>query len=222
MSGRFPGGTLLMLTLTAPGVQVHHLPNGDPCPCTPPGGVALDEWNAGLGHRWNRFCQDLRRMLGEQFQYFKAAEVQSRGALHLHVPIRLVVGSTWNLPKIRRLAIAHGFGHSVDITPIRNEQGLRYVAKYVSKSASMRSSVPWRRIDQASGELRLTPTFKTWSASRSWGQTMASVKAEQATWAQVGGPAASAAGGPLAAGTAALDSYAIHYTSAPPPCEVGA
>ena len=222
-SGRLiPGGTLVMLTLTAPGVQQHYLPNGDPCPCTPAGGVSIAEWNAGLGHRWNRFCQDLRRHLGQNVQYFKATEVQARGALHLHVPMRLVVGSRLHLPTIRQMAIAHGFGHSVDVTAVRDEAGLRYVAKYVSKAAAMRSSVPWRKVDPASGELRLTPTYKTWSASRSWGLTMAAVREAQRTWAELGGNAVSAAGGTPAAGTAALDISASHYTSAPPPCEVGA
>jgi hypothetical protein len=137
--------------------------------------------------------------------------------------MRLVVGTRLHLPTIRRLAIAHGFGHSVDLTAVKNEAGLRYVAKYVSKAAAMRSSVPWRKIDQASGELRLSPTYKTWSASRSWGLTMAAVKQQQREWAQTGGSGAAPAAGTPAAGTAALDSYADSYTSIPtPPLEVAA
>jgi hypothetical protein len=219
-----PGGSIIMLTLTAPGDQVHYLPNGEPCPCTPAGGCDLAEWNAGLGHRWNRFCQDLRRLLGQQVQYFKATEVQARGALHLHVPLRLVLGTKLHLPTIRQLAISHGFGHSVDLTAVKNEAGLRYVAKYVSKSSAMRSSVPWRKLHQPTGELRLSPTYKTWSASRSWGLTMAAVKQQQREWALAGGGLDQPeAGGPPGAGTAPLDSNAIRYTTAStPPAEVAA
>lgn len=222
---RLPGGTIVMLTLTAPGDQVHHLPNGEACPCTPAGGVELAEWNANLGQRWNRFCQDLRRHLGQQIQYFKATEVQARGALHLHVPLRLVVGTQLHLPTIRAMAIAHGFGHSVDLRTVKNEVGLWYVAKYVSKASAMRSSVPWRKVDQDSGELRLTPTYRTWSASRQWGLTMAAVRQAQQEWAMAGGPPArcDSAGTAPAAGTAALDSSAIRYTTAPtPPVEAAA
>lgn len=212
-----------MLTLTAPGDQVHHLPNGERCPCTPEGGVDLAEWNGSLGHRWNRFCQDLRRHLGQQVQYFKATEVQARGALHLHVPMRLTLGTRLHLPTIRAMAIAHGFGHSVDLTAVKNEAGLRYVAKYVSKAAAMRSSVPWRKTDKATGEVKMSPTYKTWSASRSWGLTMAAVKLEQQQWAAGGGLAGPEAGGPPGAGTAPLDSNAIRYTTAPtPPIEAAA
>jgi hypothetical protein len=163
-------------------------------------------------------------LLDQQVQYFKATEVQDRGALHLHVPLRLVVGTRLHLPTIRKLAIAHGFGHSVDLTAIKNESGLRYVAKYVAKASAMRSSVPWRKVDQDSGELRLSPTYKTWSASRSWGLTMAMVKQQQREWVLAGGGLDQPeAGGPPGAGTAPLDSYAIRYTTAPtPPIEAAA
>jgi hypothetical protein len=215
-SGRYSAGTILLLTLTAPGDQVHHLPNGERCDCTPPGGIDLAEWNAGLGHRWNRFCQDLRRDLGQQVQYFKATEVQDRGALHLHVPLRLVVGTKVNLAAIRRLAISHGFGHSVDLRVVKNEAGLRYVAKYVSKASAFRPIVPWRRIDQATGEVRTWATYRTWTASRCWGKTMGQVKAEQIEFVRAGGADSAAAGSTPAAGTAALDSNAHRYTTAPP------
>ena len=211
LSGRLAGGQVHMLTLTAPGAKVHYLPNGEMCQCTKPGGElvgqVLEEWNAELGHRWNRFCQDLRRYFGRNVQYFKATEVQKRGALHSHVPFRLDAGVRWNLHEIRALAIKHGFGHEVDIRPNIDEKGMWYVAKYVSKAAGLRPTVPWRKVDQDTGEIHDTATYRCWTASRSWGTTMAAVKAAQAEWVRNGGVGAASAASP-----GALDPNALRYT----------
>jgi hypothetical protein len=204
-----------MLTLTAPGTRVHYLPNGEECACTPAGaemiGQALEEWNATLGHRWNRFCQDFRRLLGRQVQYFKATEVQSRGALHSHIPFRLDAGVRWQVSEIRALAIKHGFGHEVDVRTDINEMGMWYVAKYVSKAAGLRLTVPWRKVDQETGEILSSATYKCWTASRSWGSTMRAVKAEQARWVQAVGSAPEAA--PAAEEPGSLDHSAARYTA---------
>lgn len=214
LSGRLAGGQVHMLTLTAPGTKVHRLPNGQECPCTPAGGEMvgqnLEEWNAELGKRWNRFCQDLRRHLGRNVQYFKATEVQARGALHSHIPFRVDAGCRWNLAEIRALAIKHGFGHEVDIRTGIDEKGMWYVAKYVSKAAGLRQTVPWRKVDTTTGEILDSATYRGWTASRSWGSTMKAVKAEQARWVACGGGGGAASG----ASPGPLDPNASRYTTA--------
>lgn len=198
-----------MLTLTAPGDGLHAMPSGDICPCTDADGVDLAVWNGHVGPRWNRFCQALRRLLGVPVQYFRAVEVQSRGALHEHVLLRAPAGS-WRLSRrqiaaIRRLAIAHGYGHEVDLVRVQaGERAAGYVAKYAAKSTDQRSDVPWLYRDtgelgrgrawqdgayvtrdgtvEPRGKVR-RPGYRVWTASRRWGLTMAGCRAVQRAWA---------------------------------------
>lgn len=223
-SGMVTGVRGLFITLTAPGADVHYLPNGDPCPCTPPGGVDLATWNATAVARWNRLLRDLGRAIGahtweyverevldkysgtydtrryrrevSHLSYFRGTEPQKRGALHFHVMLRRTDGQPLQLraATLRRLAIKHGFGHSVDVQ--RLEPGhAAYVAKYVAKSADDRSGVRWpsvvtrrRRSTRwpTEGQMETVavfqkrPGFRTWVASRTWGRSMADVRAAQA------------------------------------------
>jgi hypothetical protein len=154
--------------------------------------------------------QELRRHLGEDVAYFKAAEVQRRGALHYHALLRgsgtLVIGKGY----LRALAVKHGFGHEVDVQPVEPRHW-GYVAKYASKAAGDRTDVPWRgkrwvggyryedHLDTGTGEvftLRVgtaerkqveayRATYRTWSASREWGDTMAYVRAAQGHWSAI-------------------------------------
>ena len=134
----------------------------DWCPCGE--GEPLDSrhligaWNEDLGLRWNRLITDLRRggaLEGgfEQFEgaeYFKAVEPQKRGALHLHVLIRLkaVWVETPALREwVRELAVHHGFGHQVDLQVIGmgdldHVKAARYVAKYVTKANASSTAAP--------------------------------------------------------------------------------
>lgn len=190
------------LTLTAPGDREHRIPGAErPCRCTPPGGVEMGAWNAGAGARFNRLMRDLRRLPGlESLEYFKAAEVQKRGALHFHVLVRLGEGGVLalSLEQLRELALKHGFGHEVDVQPV-DPKHVRYVAKYVAKAADQRPSVPWRRlrhkrvrlVDQH-GEIVVDrvdtwtdrhATYRTWSGSRRWGLAMRQIVADQAHYA---------------------------------------
>lgn len=142
--------------------------------------------------------------------YFKAAEVQRRGALHFHVLLRgpsaggrLVVEKS----SFRRLAVKHGFGHEVDVQAVQPKHW-GYVAKYASKAAGDRLDVPWRglrwvgghryeeHVDSFTGEVvtvrvgtaerRQVPscraTYRTWSASRRYGDSMGYVRAAQGHW----------------------------------------
>lgn len=113
-------------------------------------------------------------------EYFRAVEVQKRGALHLHVIVwsadPLVVG------QVQELALAAGFGCVLDVQPVAAHHA-HYVAKYSTKSVDQRDVVPWRRIVQVldvdTGELldlvNADPTFRTWSASQGWGLTVRDV-----------------------------------------------
>lgn len=220
ISGLHPGCVEWFLTLTAPGEDVHYLPNGERCPCTPPGGVDLAEWNATLGRRWNDFCTYVRRLLDDQaLQFFKGTEVQQRGALHIHAlirPSRPVKAPT--MKKLRAMAIHLGFGHAVDLQPVAREKHAWYVAKYVSKACDDRAHVPWARhgqvLDEETGELvaqlvRCDATYRPWSSSRHWGVTMRQVKAEQQRWVRERLAAAEGGGAPAAA---ALDTSTTRYT----------
>ena len=189
-SGLRVGRDGLFLTLTAPSWREHFLPDGSACKCTGGGCVDLDAWNATAGARFNRLMQDLRRHWELPAQYFKAAEVQRRGALHFHLLVRAGLPLALHKGVLRRLAIKHGFGHEVDVQAAQPSHAA-YVAKYVSKASDERRDVPWRgharteRVDPVTGELtkgrRVTyaATYRTWSASREWGDTMAWVRAAQ-------------------------------------------
>ncbi len=172
-------GDLLFLTLTAPGEKAHTDKFGRQCPCTPDEGVEVGEWNQGLPKRWNRFVEDVRRKLGIELEYLKSTEVQKRGALHLHVMARVVRPSPIRKASIRRLAIAHGFGHELELRELTGRGSVaahaRYCAKYVSKTVDERYSVPW-------GDEVGNPRMRAWTASRDWGVRMLDVKAEERGW----------------------------------------
>jgi hypothetical protein len=218
---RYPGSALLLLTLTAPSDADQHCRRHkgcdgrrheacDVCPCTPPGGVHVGEWNGQCSARWNRFIEQLRRETGLPVQYFRAAEVQRRGALHFHVLIRLPRsrGGVLSVDQLRRLAIAYGFGHSVDLAVVEDHRASLYVAKYVSKSCAARASMPWvhgRTGEVTDGHGR----YRCWTSSRHWGQSMTDVRAEQAAWWAVQAP------------TGPLDPSSQSYASMGPPPGVG-
>ena len=210
---RYPGATLLHLTITAPSEKDQHCrrhkgcdarrnESCDVCPCTPPGGVHLGKWNGTCSARWNRFLGQLRRQTGLKLQYFRAAEVQERGALHFHVMIRLPRsrGCVLSEAQIREIAMNYGFGHSVKLDPITDHKAAGYVAKYVSKSCADRAAMPW--VHRRTGEVTNGHgRYRCWTSSREWGQSMKDVRAEQAAWwaAQAGSapPAEQAPTGPL-------------------------
>lgn len=166
------------------------------CPCTGPAGTDVASWNARQGEMWTHLLRDLRLLLGG-LEYFRAVEVQDRGALHLHLLVRLtapVLVGRGLLQQVRALALRHGFGHSVDVQPVGSdgERSARlvawYLAKYVGKAAGARGEVPWRRrlireVDLLTGEVRarfVGPSgYRTWTASRRWGSSMGAVKAAQ-------------------------------------------
>lgn len=147
---------LLMVTLTAPGTRVHRTQRADKswvvCPCTAPGGVDLARWNAGAAMMWSRLWNNgIRRdpaFWWLRGAYFRATEVQDRGALHFHVLIRFpadLVIPPGGVAALRALAIAYGFGHSTDVREKDPGHGAYYAAKYVAKASNVRGGVPWAK-----------------------------------------------------------------------------
>ena len=107
---------IVFITLTAPGDELHGLPSGEVCACTPEGGINVAEWNAMARLKFSHFMLYLRRWYGV-IEYARGAEVQKRGALHFHVLLRvehvdrLLADYRKRDPHcpLRELAIARGF-----------------------------------------------------------------------------------------------------------------
>lgn len=188
-----PGERLYGVTLTAPGDRVHCERHKKcdatgvdcrACSCTPEGGVDLAVWNSFAGRRFSDFVNDLRRHGLADLQYCKGAECQERGALHFHLMMRTRGALTVQV--VRKWAKHHGFGHSVDVQLLSVGEAMRaarYCAKYVSKAVDERGSIPW--LDRSTGErCDGAPKYRTWSSSRSWGESMRSLKAIQRVYAE--------------------------------------
>lgn len=181
-SGVTMPGTVFFLTLTAPGDTPHKL-RGVWCPCTDEGGTDLATWNGECATRWNHFITDVRRSVGE-CEYFAAKEVQERGALHVHSLLRFTTPCRVRKSKLRALAIRHGFGHVLDLQELAPESAeftAGYLSKYVTKSATERERAPF--VHRQTGEVG-PGRWRTWTGSRAWGATMASVRAAQRAWWQ--------------------------------------
>jgi hypothetical protein len=150
----------------------------------------MADWNATLGARWNRFMQAVRRgeasakvrgvRQPQDVEYFRVYEVQKRGALHVHCPMvgRETETVVLSLRKLRALAIAHGFGHSLKWDPMTGgkHEAMKlggYVSKYVTKACDERAQVPWR----APGDNpNRGSRWRTWVSSRQWRCRMADVR----------------------------------------------
>lgn len=188
-SGYRSDGSLYFLTLTAPGEAAHGM--WDPgfirgtrpdCDCH--NSLPLGEWNASAGRRWNRLRTALRRHY-PQLEFFRAAELQERNALHHHLIVWTPEGSpVVDVLLVQRLALEAGYGCNTDLAPIvaGSRQHTYYVAKYVTKACDDRDDMPWviEVVDQDSGEVRRmqsTPTFRTWSRSHGFGVSMKAVRA---------------------------------------------
>jgi hypothetical protein len=165
----------------------------------------LGRWLGRCGECRRRLARGERKRRGclacpgdVKLVYFKGAETQARGALHFHWLVRRADGQPLRMrdADLRWLAIRHGFGHEVKAVPIADHHA-GYVAKYSSKAAAERSDVPWDglvrfehvKANHDTGEVlavvkgwrRSTrPSYRTWSKSRAWGDSMRVVRARQA------------------------------------------
>ena len=202
------------ITLTAPGDRQHFIRGQILCPCTPKGGVDLRVWNGQAASRFNRWKQDLERAYGVRFEHFRAVEAQGRGAIHYHLAVRAAAPVVIRKSKIRALAMKHGFGHEVDLQAVVDDRCASYMSKYVSKSSDERAAVPY--VHPVTGEVG-PGRWRTWSSSRSWGQSMKLVRAAQAEYMRQRVAAREAGGGLPAARPAppALDPKRLSYTVVP-------
>lgn len=147
------------------------------------------DWNKGESANWNRLRTSLSRLVEGSLTYIGSVEVQDgsrradgrgRGMLHRHVVLN--VDRALLPAEVGALALAAGYGCVHDLQIVRSAQKAAwYISKYVMKSAGDRGDVPWRAevVDKDTGEVRLmhtTPTFRTWSAARSWGYTLRGLK----------------------------------------------
>lgn len=223
-----PSG-VVFLTLTAPSEQEHHLPSGDACPCSS-NCAPVGEWNAKAGQRWSWLVTYLRRHVDPSMQYFRSVEVQARGALHFHCLVRLSTNGLRRLlamwrPRdphcpLRTLVVSRGFGHAIDLqvldgSPAKIAALLTYVAKYVSKAVDDRHDVPWTP-DPDAPEHHCRASYRTWTASRGYGKTMAELRRAQVAYMRTTGSTPSPAVLREGAGRSVpLDPNTDYYTETP-------
>ncbi len=119
-----------------------------------------------IPQRWDKVRKKLGRYVGRPLQYFGTVEKQKRGNPHLHFLLR----DSGYIPK----AIVHatctdaGFGFS-DIRQIAPGAGVRYVTKYLHKSAGQVMPKGVRRIRRSRGWFTEPTTIKgSWGPDWSW------------------------------------------------------
>jgi hypothetical protein len=184
------GMTAYFLTLTAPGFdgkKHQRLYQGvrprlrEDCGCHLHGETA-GTWNAAESKCWNRLRTALTR--DRPVIFCGAVETQKRGLLHRHV-LMFVDGEIAH-PEVQALALAAGYGCSVDLKPVRSSgKAARYIAKYVTKASGDRAVIPWETVDDETGELTgKRATYRLWSSSRRWGVTMKEIKSAQCAQAR--------------------------------------
>lgn len=100
--------------------------------------------------------------------------------------------------ELGRLAEEYGFGHVLDVQVLAGNRAAGYVAKYVSKGTNDRPDVPWMREHTEDeprhwharvvrrvglGSIRGRATYRAWTASRSWPNTMRALREAQRHYA---------------------------------------
>jgi len=180
------------VTLTGPGTEVGHkrwYQGKRPrkrvvCGCESHS-LSVGEWNAQESKCWNRVRTRLAE--GREMQFIGALEPQKRGYLHRHLII--FTKDVLVFSEVQEAALAAGYGCVADVQALTSEQQVaRYLTKYVSKGASDRANVPWRKekLDRQTGEIvdSVSPTYRLWSSSHGWGVTMREVRAVAAAQAR--------------------------------------
>ncbi|MDP9336242.1 MAG: hypothetical protein M3Q30_23420, partial [Actinomycetota bacterium] len=90
-------------------------------------------------------------------------------------------GLTFSVSAVRKLAIAHGYGHELvlDVLPVdgaKFEKVAAYcgkIASYVGKACDERAAVPWRAAGENPNKGR---QWRAWTRSRGWSCSMAEVR----------------------------------------------
>jgi hypothetical protein len=224
-------GRFGMLTLTGPGVDElpWHRPScshGPGVACSGNRGCRVDpvaaaRWNGLLPDRWSWFMTYLRRDLGARVEFFKAAEVQRRGVLHLHVMFWVPAGRSDDeiVAAMQRAAWADiggvWFGPQLDVAFANDDQDLRrlswYCSSYVAKTADELPGL--MRVDPITGEVRAgrASGIRAWSVSGGWGLSMRRLRLQRRCWARL----MAAAGVSRAAGDGGLEPALPAGPSAP-------
>jgi hypothetical protein len=169
-------------TLNAPSTTEHSLflpgqrGKHGPCNCWKRA-TDLGVWNARQSKAWNHLRTVLRDHLPDA-AYFRAVEVQTRGALHLHILV--VVDEPLDVAQLHEWARTAGFGCVMDLEPLArgSAKAARYVSKYVSKACDLRGDVPWVAVDDDGVALKddpYKPTYRTHSQSGNWPCSMREV-----------------------------------------------
>ena len=184
--------------------------------------VPMGIWNSTAPQRWSWFVTELRRQTKLDVQFAGTWETQARGALHRHALIWCAgITDRRFRAAVRLCASRYGFGRQFDVQLISSsdarEQARKagYCAAYVTKAGERATTM-----SVETGELKVGG-YRTWSASRRWGQTIKYIRAEQRAWAEEhrqGRPEAAnaAPGGAVGAGgAAALDLDPDFYAIAP-------
>jgi hypothetical protein len=160
-----------------------------------------------------------RDLPGVTVEFFKTFEPQKRGAQHAHVMFRFdgAVVDREVRAALRAAGERWDFGN-IDIKPVDLTSGraIARTAGYCAKYAAKCSDTDRAMIDTATGEV-VRLHLRAWSKSAGWGDTMASIRAAQRTWAASAGVHSANAGGASAQPTgseATLDLNCDFYTDA--------
>jgi hypothetical protein len=124
-----------------------------------------DSWRL-LGERFGRFSERVAYRLGRRLIYFGTVEVQRRGNPHLH----LLTRDSGYLGKAGLGAACTGSGFGfVDIRQIAPGAGVRYVTKYLHKSAGQEMPKGVRRIRRSRDWFAEPPTIRGgWGEGWRW------------------------------------------------------
>lgn len=226
---RLGSGFTYFLTLSAPGERAHRRwrqgrgGNDRPhCDChTVWETQQRGDWNSAESSHWNRLRTALSRLTEGSLTYIGSVEVQERGMLHRHVVLN--VDRPLLPAEVGQLALTAGYGCVHDLQVIQSaSKAAWYISKYVTKSSGDRQNVPWRRpvLDEATGELEVLdtiPTFRTWSAARTWGFTLKGLREIARMQARARAEALRALGAGLDTHTAGNSTQTPSLTSSDPP-----
>ncbi len=181
-----------LFTINAPGTSQHQRwdPNWlrgsrPPCEChvdNTGNPIDLATWNPAAGAHWNHLITSLHRQVDMRIKFHRVAEVQSRGAIHLHNVILSPL--PLNPLHLQDLAQVAGFGCVMDLSQVPNADYRKianYIAKYVSKGSD-RKNAKWavEMCDTETGEIwrkNAHPNFRAHSSSRDWGITLREIRA---------------------------------------------